>query len=68
MLKDMLNDICITIDVDPDGLSGKSINRNAQTFDSFHKIKDDFSSIRQVIGRRHLYDSVNIFPCFLIGV
>lgn len=45
MLNDMLNDICITIDVDPDGLSGKSINRNAQTFDSFHKIKDDFSSI-----------------------
>ena len=39
----MLNSICITVDIDPDGLSGKSINRNTLSFDAFHKIKDTFT-------------------------
>jgi hypothetical protein len=36
----MLNDICITIDIDPDGLSGQFIDRNTLTFDAFNAIKN----------------------------
>ncbi len=35
----MLNNICITIDIDPDGLSAHYINRNTLSFDAFNTIK-----------------------------
>ena len=42
MLQILLCDICITIDIDPDGLSGKTTNRNAISFDSFKKLDSAF--------------------------
>lgn len=50
----MLNDICITIDIDPDGLSGQFTNRNTLTFGAFNALKNSIFDLPEKITNENI--------------